>query len=158
MKRRFVRQNREIARANSIQSLRIQSLESEVSHLLRENAVLREQVISLSQDAEKIETARCLSSEICVYKDKLASKLAELGVLVNELGAMPQKLSRVSEHNKDSVGAERRQSSVGPHRRAAIGTDGSGEYGRLPVILEDKYFPRRTLEWVTYECEIVPLY
>ncbi|KAL1967494.1 hypothetical protein VTN77DRAFT_3009 [Rasamsonia byssochlamydoides] len=145
LKRRFVRQNREIARANSIQSLRIQSLESEVSHLLKENAALREQVISLSHDVEKFEAARSLNNEICTYKDKLASKLAELGSLVEELGMMPQKFSRVSEHRKDS-GAERRQSSVVPHKRTAIGSDGSEEDGRLPVILEDKYFPRKTLE------------
>lgn len=156
MKRRFVRQNREIARANSIQSLRIQSLESEVSHLLRENAALREQVISLSQDVERFEAARSLSNEICTYKDKLASKLAELGSLVDELGMMPQKFRKVSEQRKDS-NTERRQSGIFPPKRMAIGPDGGEEDGRLPVILEDKYFPRKTLEWVFREREVVTL-
>jgi chromosome segregation ATPase len=155
VKRRFVRQNREIARANSIQSLRIQSLESEVSHLLRENAELREQLISLSQDVEKFEAAKSLSNEICTYKDKLALKLTELGDLVDELGKMPQKFGRASELQKDSFRSERQQSSVVPPRRTEIGPNGSEEDGRLPVILEDKYFPRRTLECVCHECEII---
>lgn len=60
LKRRFVRQNREIARVNSIQSLRIRTLESDVSNLLAENVSLREQVIMLSQELERIESAKSL--------------------------------------------------------------------------------------------------
>lgn len=60
VKRRFVRQNREIARVNSIQSLRIRTLESDVSNLLAENVSLREQVIMLSQELERIESAKSL--------------------------------------------------------------------------------------------------
>jgi hypothetical protein len=60
VKRRFVRQNREIARVNSIQSLRIRTLESDVSNLLAENVSLREQVIMLSQELERVESAKSL--------------------------------------------------------------------------------------------------
>jgi hypothetical protein len=60
VKRRFVRQNREIARVNSIQSLRIRTLESDVSNLLAENVSLREQVIMLSQELERFESAKSL--------------------------------------------------------------------------------------------------
>jgi hypothetical protein len=142
VKRRFVRQNREIARANSIQSLRIQNLESEVSHLLHENATLRAQVISLSHDAEKFQASKLLHNGVLDLKEKLDMKLAEIGGLVNELGILPRKVGRISGP----------RSSTGPKallmhaRRMATRLDEAGEDGRLPVILEDKYFPRKTLE------------
>src|SRR5699024_2821540 len=77
VKRRFVRQNREIARVNSIQSLRIRSLESEVSHLLSENVSLREQSISLGQELERYEAAKMLHDSVHDIKAKLDGKLAE---------------------------------------------------------------------------------
>ncbi|KAI9928497.1 hypothetical protein MW887_001710 [Aspergillus wentii] len=85
LKRRFVRQNREIARVNSIQSLRIRGLESEVSHLLSENVSLREQVITLSQDIARFEAAKMLHEGVYDLKAKLESKLTELGNLVTDL-------------------------------------------------------------------------
>ncbi|OXV08782.1 hypothetical protein Egran_03456, partial [Elaphomyces granulatus] len=138
-KRRFVRQNREIARANSVQSLRIQTLESEVSRLLRENASLRQQVISLRNDVEKYEAAKLLEDGVYDFREKLDIKLAEIGGLVAELGRLPRKVGRVCQ---STTGTERQNS--GRHRRIALDT--AEEDGRLPVILEDKYFPRKTLE------------
>lgn len=46
VKRRFTRQNRELAKNNSTQSLRNRSRELEVSKLLSDNPDLREQVLS----------------------------------------------------------------------------------------------------------------
>lgn len=135
-----MRQNREIARANSIQSLRIQTLESEVSRLLRENASLRQQVISLRSDVKKYEAAKLLEDGVYDFREKLDIKLAEIGSLVAELGRLPRKVGRVCE----STAGTERQNSAGPHRRMALDT--AEEDGRLPVILEDKYFPRKTLE------------
>lgn len=150
MKRRFVRQNREIARINSIQSLRIRSLESEVSHLLSENVSLREQVISLSQEIEKLDEAKVFKDGIHNVKAKLDAKLIELNNLVADLGALPHKfdkpcdtkakLANVREPGQSCSDLRRRTTNTEP----SLGTDD----GRLPVILEDKYYPRRTLEYV----------
>lgn len=139
-----MRQNREIARANSVQSLRIQTLESEVSRLLRENASLRQQVISLRNDVEKYEAAKLLEDGVYDFREKLDIKLAEIGSLVAELGRLPRKAGRVCQ---STAGTERQNS--GRHRRIVLDT--AEEYGRLPVILEDKYFPRKTLEYASYE-------
>jgi hypothetical protein len=144
VKRRFVRQNREIARANSVQSLRIQSLESEVTHLLRENAALREQIIVLGQDGERFQAARLFRKNIYGYKEKIESKLAELGSLVEEMGALPDNLMRNPRHQTKEHDAEERNLCAAS-RRAAISGE---EDGRLPAILEDKYYPRRTLSSV----------
>lgn len=140
-----MRQNREIARANSVQSLRIQSLECEVTHLLRENATLREQIIILGQDGERFETARLFRKNIYDYKGKIESKLAELGSLVEEMGALPENLMRNPSHRTREGDAEERNIHP-PSRLSSIFRD---ECGRLPVILEDKYYPRRTLESVS---------
>lgn len=150
MKRRFVRQNREIARINSIQSLRIRSLESEVSHLLSENVSLRERVISLSQEIERLDEAKVFKDGIYGVKAKLDAKLIELSNLVTDLGALPHKFGKSCDTKAKSTNAkESGQSSSNLRRRTTnteppLGTDG----GRLPVILEDKYYPRRTLEYV----------
>jgi hypothetical protein len=138
VKRRFVRQNREIARVNSLQSLRIRSLESEVSHLLSENVLLRKQVINLTQETERLEAAKTLHDGIYDIKSKLDAKLAELSSLATDLGSLPRKMDKMwdeqSDRPKVAESRLRNQHSMGY------------DDGRLPAIVEDKYYPRRTLE------------
>ncbi|KAL6231668.1 hypothetical protein BDW75DRAFT_37425 [Aspergillus navahoensis] len=148
LKRRFVRQNREIARVNSIQSLRIRSLESEVSHLLSENVSLREQIITLTQDLERFEAARTLHDGVYDVKARLDSKLVELSSLITELGSLPRRYSRATREKAESASA--RQPRQSGSRKEVDDTDpephlGFGLDGRLPVIMENKFYPRRTL-------------
>ncbi|KAL4813996.1 Shugoshin [Aspergillus spinulosporus] len=147
LKRRFVRQNREIARVNSIQSLRIRSLESEVSHLLSENVSLREQIITLTQELERFEAARTLHDGVYDIKARLDSKLVELGNLITELGSLPRRYSRAIRENGESAPA--RQSRESGSKKEVDDTDPEPNFGfldgRLPVIMEDKFYPRRTL-------------
>ncbi|KAL4877241.1 hypothetical protein BJY04DRAFT_198877 [Aspergillus karnatakaensis] len=149
LKRRFVRQNRELARVNSIQSLRIRSLESEISHLLSENVSLREQVITLTQELGRFELAKALRDGVFDVKARLDSKLAEMSSLIAELGSLPRQFPKCV-RRKEGSALQR------PSRDSATVTDVDDadpepylEHdldGRLPVILEDKYYPRRTLE------------
>ncbi|KAJ5740931.1 hypothetical protein N7493_000803 [Penicillium malachiteum] len=138
LKRRFVRQNREIARVNSMQSLRIRSLESEVSHLLAENVSLRQEVINLTQETERLAAAKTLHSGIYDIKSRLDTKLAELNDLASELGMLPRKATKLDkpDHERPKVAESRPQ---------PMDLEGMDD-GRLPAILEDKYYPRRTLE------------
>ncbi|KAF7184545.1 hypothetical protein CNMCM7691_005667 [Aspergillus felis] len=149
VKRRFVRQNREIARVNSIQSLRIRTLESDVSNLLAENVSLREQVIMLSQELERFESAKSLHDGVYDIKTRLDGKLAELSNIVNELGTLPRRLGKPC---GDKLGAgglgelklSRSEFTYGkPDPEINLM---SKEQGGLPVILEDKCYPRKTLE------------
>ncbi|KAE8348540.1 hypothetical protein BDV28DRAFT_143245 [Aspergillus coremiiformis] len=146
LKRRFVRQNREIARVNSVQSLRIRSLESEVSHLLSENVSLRERVITLSQEMERFEAARLLQNGVSDIKTKLDNKLMELGGLVADLGALPRKFNQPVTQMTEA--AHPRQPSLDLREDMADlePFPASEEGGRLPVILEDICYPRRTLQ------------
>ncbi|KAL4861611.1 hypothetical protein BDV12DRAFT_207874 [Aspergillus spectabilis] len=148
LKRRFVRQNREIARVNSIQSLRIRSLESEVSHLLSENVSLREQVITLTQELERFEAAKTLHDGVYDVKARLDSKLVEISSLIAELGSLPRQYSKFTREKGDAV--PERLSRESTSIKEVNDTElepylGHERDGRLPVILEDKYYPRRTL-------------
>lgn len=145
-----MRQNREIARVNSIQSLRIRSLESEVSHLLSENVSLREQTISLSQELERYEAAKMLHDGVYDIKARLDNKLAELGSLVTDLGALPRKFGKLCDETGESTDQGHSRLSNLDRRRRATDAEYSAasEDGKLPVILEDKCYPRKTLEYV----------
>lgn len=143
-----MRQNREIARVNSIQSLRIRGLESEISRLLSENVSLREQVISLSQEVERFQAAKMLNNGIYDIKKKLDVKLAELNSLVVDLGKLPRKFGRECVEGADSMNFKQSNHPSVEWRRRATSSEYNQilEDGRLPVILEDKYYPRKTLE------------
>lgn len=87
-----------------------------------------------------------------VVKSKLEAKLAELGGLVQELGQVQK--------NVDSQRAQRRKSvnRTSPKRSPdqrnwknalTLSEVTGGAEDRLPPIVEDKYFPRRTMEYVS---------
>lgn len=148
VKRRFVRQNREIARVNSMQSLRIRSLESEVTHLLSENVSLREQVIALSQETERLETAKTLRDGVYEIKSRLDAKLAELSALTTDLGMLPRKAGKLCDERLESANMDRPKptaSKTNLRMSEPEGQEGCDDR-KLPAILEDKYYPRRTLE------------
>ena len=88
VKRRFIRQNREIARVNSTQSLRIRNLEAEISRLLAENISLREQAINSAQEAERWRSSHKVITEVGHLKDRLESRLSEVSALVTELAVL----------------------------------------------------------------------
>ncbi|KAJ5131706.1 hypothetical protein N7448_005864 [Penicillium atrosanguineum] len=145
LKRRFVRQNREIARVNSMQSLRIRSLESEISHLLGENVSLREQVINLTQEIDRLESAKLLYDGVYDIKSRLDAKVAELNGIASELGMLPRKIGKVGDKAGDSDHSKATALDTRPRATDSEFNTGVDD-GKLPAILEDKYFPRRTLE------------
>lgn len=83
-------------------------------------------------------------------KAKLDGKLAELGSLVMELGGLPRKFGKLCQENAEpTIRTHSRLSSVDLRRRATDSEyNTASEDGRLPVILEDKCYPRKTLEYV----------
>ena len=154
VKRRFIRQNREIARVNSTQSLRIRNLEAEISRLLAENIALREQAINSAQEAERLRSSQRIFKDVGRLKEQLETKLLEVGSLVTELGGLPEKAKRrSSQQQRRRSGFLELVKSPG-HKdsksRQTIGGVVAGERllqdGRLPVIVEGKHYPRKTLE------------
>lgn len=152
MKRRFIRQNREIVRVNSTQSLRIRNLEIEISRLLAENIALREQAIASAQEAEKWRTVHKFSKDVLDMKKGLELKLQEVNEMVQHLGIISENSSSISSAQQRSKSMEQQ---INPAEKDVRGrqnpfglftNDREGQDGRLPAILEDKYYPRRTLE------------
>ena len=136
-------------RVNSSQSIRIRNLESEVSRLLSENVSLREQVIKLHNEAEQ-------STELAVFesvnnvKGNLEAKLSELGRLVQELGNVQKNVDGQRKQRRRSI--LRNSPKRSPDQRnwknaLTLSEVTGGADGRLPPILEDKYYPRRTMEY-----------
>ena len=153
LKRRFIRQNREIARVNSTQSLRIRNLEAEISRLLAENISIREQAINIAQESEKWRAAYKAKSEIAALTTRLEAKLQEVNTIVTELGELPERTARRKSGPRKSIivvnnarsPAEkewRNQQTIG----GVLNAERADQEGRLPAILEGKSYPRRTLD------------
>jgi hypothetical protein len=137
VKRRFLRQNKDLARSNSTLSQRIRNLENETSKLLAENLALREHLGRAQRISECAEA----------LKEQLQTKMAEFGALINGIGdeSLPRRKSQV-----DRTTAKR-SPATSPDRRnwknmCTLGESVKGQEGPLPTILENKYYPRKTLE------------
>jgi len=139
-----------VPRVNSTQSVRIRNLESEVSRLLSENVSLREQVIKLHYEVDNSTGSQGLNG-VDGVKTKLESKLAELGDLLRELGEIKSNAAKQRPQRRKSLtGSSPRRS---PNQRdwknrLTLSEVTRESDGRLPPIIEDKCFPRRTLEYV----------
>ncbi len=154
LKRRFTRQNRDLARTNSAQSLRIRNLETEISRLLSENISLREVAIASQKEADRWKSQHRLADEVRSMQEQLQRKLKEVFMIAEELEALPEKVAhREGRRRKSTHGVlgearsltapdwRNRQTLAGVLSGAAAEQD-----GRLPAIVEDKLYPRRTLE------------
>jgi hypothetical protein len=157
VKRRFSRQNRELAkyaymgqgygqnlmhrRINSNQSIRIRSLENDCSRLLAENLSLREQVLQLQNTLES-HSSRPSFENIDAVKSQLEAKMLELGGLVAELGQLKKEDARP--RCKSQLEATRRTPD---EREWRIELQKVAD-AMLPTVAEGKYYPRRTMGYV----------
>ncbi|KAI9643779.1 hypothetical protein NHQ30_007128 [Ciborinia camelliae] len=171
VKRKYKRQNRDIASVNSSQAVRIRSLENETSKLLAENLELREENLRLRSEIDNGK-ARRVADRVNVVKSQLEERLLEIGVLISGLGEESSERKR-SPHLPRQLGGLRSTSNTlhstqekewesmvplnedgaSPERKmpprknvASLSQDIGSPDGKLPPILENKYYPRRTLE------------
>ncbi|RDW62797.1 hypothetical protein BP5796_11099 [Coleophoma crateriformis] len=147
LKRKFMRQNRDIARVNSTQSQRIRNLENEVSRMLADNLRLREQIIRQQNELENNRSQRIVDHAGAI-KSQLEAKLLEIGALITGLG------DEAPQQKKPSPKAgptSRKSLSKSPDQKnwknlCSLSDAVAGHEGRLPPIPENKTYPRRTLE------------
>ncbi|KAF5874849.1 putative shugoshin c terminal domain-containing protein [Botrytis fragariae] len=171
LKRKYKRQNRDIASVNSSQAVRIRSLENETSKLLAENLELREENLRLRSEIDNGK-ARRAADRVNVVKSQLEERLQEIGALISGLGEeSPQrkrsphvprqfgglragsnpprspkenKWDNLDPLNEDGTSPERK---MPPRKTTASSSEDIGSPdGKLPPILENKYYPRKTLE------------
>lgn len=146
MRRKFLRQNRDIARVNSTQSLRIRGLENECARLLSENLELRGQVLRLEKELQD-NAAQRVADHALEVKAKMETQLAELSSLLASLGEPPSN-RRPSEERKYAQPRPSVHRSP-PLRRARQEADQellAEQEGRLPPIYENKAYARATMK------------
>lgn len=143
VKRRFLRQNRELAKTNSQQSIRIRSLENDCSRLLAENLSLREQVLNLHNTID----SRPALDHIDAVKNQLEAKILELGGLVAGLSSLKSGIQKEKGRRKSQMATARRKSGEARQWRSGLGLQ-EVEDAMLPTIAEGKFYPRRTIGYV----------
>jgi hypothetical protein len=147
VRRKFLRQNRDIARINSTQSLRIRSLESECTRLLSENLDLRGQILRLEKELED-DAARRIADHAMEIRTKMEAQLIEWGSLLAGLGLEPP-LKRHSPMRRRMAKPRSTPSRSPPQRRSKEDVETLAlQEGRLPPIFENKPFPRATMKYV----------
>ncbi|OQO02755.1 hypothetical protein B0A48_11037 [Cryoendolithus antarcticus] len=107
VKRRFIRQNRDLAKNNSEQNLRIRSLQLDVDRLLQTNLDLREEIIGLRKE---VQDARKQSSRdgLQRFKDEMAAKMRQLSEMVEAMDDVPEEDTEIREEEQ----RRRRQSAL----------------------------------------------
>ncbi|RYP62088.1 hypothetical protein DL771_009875 [Monosporascus sp. 5C6A] len=146
LRRRFLRQNRDIARINSTQSLRIRSLENECARMLSENLELRGHILRLETELQDSRAQR-IADHALEIKEKMEAQLVEWGAMLAGLGHEPIPRSRSPRVAKKA----KTRSSLGRascqwKRRDSIDLEALAlQEGRLPPIWETKSYPRETL-------------
>ncbi|TGJ86793.1 hypothetical protein E0Z10_g1928 [Xylaria hypoxylon] len=152
LRRKFLRQNRDIARTNSTQSLKIRSLENECARLLSENLQLRSDILRLKTELEGSH-AHKVADHALQIKEKMEAQLVEWGAMLAGLGHEPLPRNRSPRALKkpriqrSSIGRTRvsdwrrreTMSSMEDLEAAAL------QEGRLPPLWENKSYPRETL-------------
>lgn len=121
-------------------------METEISRLLAENIAIREEAINARAEAEKWRASHRLNKEVIRMKSQLETKLSEVNALVEELGALPDKLARRSSHRRRREGFVSELVKNPEEREGRNKQTNPEQEGRLPAILEDKCYPRKTLE------------
>ncbi|CAK7203355.1 hypothetical protein SEUCBS139899_006088 [Sporothrix eucalyptigena] len=152
LRRKFLRQNRDIARVNSNQSLRIRGLENECARLLSENLELRGKVLRLEKEIEDDKSQRVADHALQI-KQKMEAQLVELGSLLASFGVEPptKRQTAAAPRRADKpVRLSLSSETASPPRKPPVLSPSEAESlaaqeGRLPPIYEHKTFPRQTL-------------
>lgn len=141
VKRRFIRQNRDLAKNNSSQSLRIRGLELEVSRLLQTNLELREELLR-ARNAEHNARKESSKEGVRGFKEEMMAKLRELSGIVEGIEEMRENQEEQLEERED-----RRMSILSQmeFRERQPLADLMRDC-QMPTIDEDKSHPRRTLD------------
>ncbi|KAH6850986.1 hypothetical protein B0I37DRAFT_397113 [Chaetomium sp. MPI-CAGE-AT-0009] len=147
LRRKFLRQNRDIAKINSDQSQKIRRLENDCARLLSENLDLRGQILRLEKQVED-NSAQRIADHALEVKAKLETQLFEFTALLGSLGVEPPAKRRASEDRMLSNARKSMARSPPQRRRRNTSIDSvtlAEMEGRLPPIYENKTYQRATM-------------
>ncbi|CEJ81654.1 Putative Shugoshin family protein [[Torrubiella] hemipterigena] len=144
LRRKMLRQNRELAKCNNVRALRIRELESELACAISENLTLRGRILELEGQAED-KQARRVADHALDIKQRLESQLAEWSTIVAELGVQPPKKRRLPEspRSQNQRSSASLVSRTSPSQRRL--RDIAREVEELGHISEHKAFSRQSL-------------
>lgn len=148
VRRKFLRQNRDIAKINSDQSQKIRRLENDCARLLSENLDLRGQILRLEKQIED-SNGRRIADHALEVKANLEAQLSEFAALLGSLGEEPPSKRHSSEER--ILAKPRRSIARSPPQRrrrdTSVDLDALAEQeGRLPPIYENKQYARATMK------------
>ncbi|KAL2755125.1 hypothetical protein ACRALDRAFT_1082666 [Sodiomyces alcalophilus JCM 7366] len=150
LRRKLLRQNRDLAKANSVHLTRIRALEAQNAQLLSEKLELCGRVIELEKKAEDNE-ARRVADHALDIRAKLEAQLLDCITVLGELGNEPPRKRHASPRDRRTSSSHTvlfrssppqkrpRESAMDAELRAL-------QEGRLPPIQEYKSYPRRTMD------------
>ncbi|KAI0124921.1 hypothetical protein BJ170DRAFT_635650 [Xylariales sp. AK1849] len=147
LRRKFLRQNRDIARTNSNQSLRIRSLENECARMLSENLELRGQILRLETELQESRAQR-IADHALEIKEKLEAQLLEWGAMLSSLGHEPIPRNHSPRATKKAKIRPSLTLASSPRWRRRNTTEmeaAAQQEGRLPPLWENKPYLRETL-------------
>ncbi|KAL2021176.1 hypothetical protein VTK56DRAFT_7482 [Thermocarpiscus australiensis] len=147
LRKKFLRQNRDIAKVNSDQSQKIRRLENDCARLLSENLGLRSQILRLEKQVED-NSARRIADHALEIKAKLEAQLAEFASVIGSLGLEPP--SKRHSPDEGRIVRPRQHVAISPAQRKRRETLAEAEAlaeqeGRLPPIWENETHPRVTM-------------
>lgn len=160
MRRKFLRQNRDIARVNSAQSLKIRSLETECGRLLSENLTLNGRIIELEKELDECQGAQRIADHALEIRAKMEAQLMQWGAMLQGLGMEPAAKRHASSSPSAREIRKSRRSLAATQRppRESRATEAAAlQEGRLVPIPENKTYPRRTMKYVTLTSRLGPL-
>lgn len=145
VRKKLLRQNRDLAKSNNVRALKIRELENDCACMLSENIELRGRILELEKQVEDNE-ARRIADHALAIKAKLESQLTEWGTLIAGLGLEPPPKRQYSPsvrkttRRRTSFGAPR----ISPSQRRL--RDVARDIEELGNISEHKSYPRLSMK------------
>ncbi|KAL7906892.1 hypothetical protein GGI35DRAFT_482269 [Trichoderma velutinum] len=143
LRKKMLRQNRELAKTNNIRALRIRELENDCACMLSENLELRSRILELEKQVEDSESRR-IADHAMAIKAKLESQLTEWGSLIAELGLEPpakRHSPMIKRKSKKMMGFSANRPSPSQRRLREIAKD----VEELGFISENRSNSRRSM-------------
>ncbi|KAM4060636.1 shugoshin [Hirsutella rhossiliensis] len=143
LRRKMLRQNRDLAKSNNVRALRIRELENECACMLSENLELRSRILELEKQVQDND-ARRIADHALAIKAKLESQLTEWGTLLAGLGLEPpikRHSPRISKSTRQRMSFSANRPSPSQRRLRDVARD----IEELGHISETKSCPRRSM-------------
>ncbi|KPM43337.1 hypothetical protein AK830_g3215 [Neonectria ditissima] len=144
VRKKLMRQNRDLAKSNNVRALRIRELENDCACMLSENLELRGRILELERELENNDTSRIADHALAI-KEKLESQLTEWGALLAGLGVEPptkRHSPQARRTSKPRLSFSSQRPSPSQRRLRDIARD----IEELGHISETKSYPRMSMD------------